>query len=444
MKMSRITLFFKKVYIQIINSIAFFPAIISLGFLLFSLFIMTIEYNTIVLDFKKVLKVMLVQGVENARLILGTIVGSIFSLMVFSFSMVMLVLNRASATLSPRVIPGLITQKSHQIVLGVYLGTIIYSLILIINIQSPSAENQIPTLGILISMIFAITCLGLFVYFIHSISRSIQVDNILQRIFKKTLRKIREQHIPEKPARMPNTDGWETVFSTSSGYLKRIENKSLIKICKANDISIRITESLGFFFVKGYPLAKVSRDISEEIQNEILNCFIFYIEEHVSDHYSFGFKQISEIAVKALSPGINDPATAIKAIDMLSILFIEKMEINEMNYLTDGDGKLLVFYEYPSIDQLLFINLSPIREYGKHDANVMLNLLESLKNLAYADRNKQEYQKILSKYTQDLINSSVKYIDNELDVEQIVKYIQGINSLLDKDYRVENSFGTDL
>ncbi len=401
---------------------------------------MTIEYEPIIIEFKKGLKIMLVEGVENARLILGTIVGSIFSLMVFSFSMVMLVLNRASSTLSPRVIPGLITQKSHQIVLGVYLGTIIYSLILIINIQSIDDSFEIPTLGILISMIFAITCLGLFVYFIHSISRSIQVDNILQSIFKKSLQKIRELHIPEGLFKMPVTDGWHSVFAANSGYLKRIEKKSLVKICKENNISIRITENLGFFFVKGYPIAKVSNEVSEDVHNDILNCFIFYIEEHVSDHYSFGFKQISEIAVKALSPGINDPGTAIKAIDMLSVLFIEKMHINEENYLIDNDGKLLVFFESPSLEQLLFTNLSPIREYGKHDVTIMLNLLESLKNLIYADREKREFQNVLSKYTQDLINSSVKYIENDIDIEQINNYIDRINLFLVKDFSVTNSF----
>ena len=134
--MNGLNRFLKTSYIHIINSIAFYPAIITFGFLLFSFFIMRIEYTPFIIDLKKGLSPMLVNGIDDARLILGTIVGSIFSLMVFSFSMVMLVLNRASSTLSPRVIPGLITQKSHQIVLGVYMGTIVYSLILIINIHS--------------------------------------------------------------------------------------------------------------------------------------------------------------------------------------------------------------------------------------------------------------------------------------------------------------------
>ena len=382
---------------------------------------------------------MLVNSIDDARLILGTIVGSIFSLMVFSFSMVMVVLNSASSALSPRVIPGLITQKSHQIVLGVYLGTIVYSLILIINIQSKTAEYQIPSLGILLSMLFSILCLGMFIYFIDSISKSIQVDNILQRIFLKTKYQIEKAGIAKKPFEMPNTDGWQTVPAASTGYLKQVEYGKLRKVCESNDITVEITENLGFFFVSGFPIAKVSKAVSEEIERDIRNCFIFYIEEHISDHYLFGFKQISEIAVKALSPGINDPATAIKAIDMLSILFIDKMGMNERNYIVDPDEKLLIFFKAPTLEELLFINLTPIREYGKQDATIMLKILESLKNLAYADRVDQQYQGLLTKYMQSMILSAVKNITNDLDIEQIDALIDRINHVLGKDYNIHRS-----
>ena len=437
--MNAISRFLRTSYIQTINSIAFYPSIIAFGFLLFSFFIMRIEYTPFIIDLKKGISAMLVNGLEDARLILGTIVGSIFSLMVFSFSMVMLVLNSASSTLSPRVIPGLITQKSHQVVLGVYLGTIIYSLILIINIQSKTAEYQIPTLGILLSMIFSILCLGMFIYFIDSISKSIQVDNILQRIFQKTKYQIEKSGIAQKPFQMPNTDGWCTVHADSSGYLKQVEYGQLRNVCQANDITIEITENPGFFFVAGFPIAKVNKPVNKEIAKDIRNCFMFYIEEHVSDHYLFGFKQISEIAVKALSPGINDPATAIKAIDMLSILFIDKMSLNEKNYILDSDGKLLVFFRAPTLEELLFINLTPIREYGKQDATIMLKILESLKNLAYADKIAQQYQGLLTKYMQSMILSAVNNIKNDLDIEQIDISINRINQILGKDYNVQRS-----
>ena len=438
--MNKIRRFLTRQYIEIVNSIAFYPIIISIGFLLFSFLIMSIEYHPLVIKIKEVLNIFLVQGVDNARLILGTITGSIFSLMVFSFSMVMVVLNSASSTLSPRVIPGLISQKSHQLVLGVYLGTIIYSLILIINIQSPEAEYQIPTLGIFVSMIFAIFCLALFVYFIHSISRSIQVDNILNSIFKNTLKQIKESGIRGKVPDFPDTTDWHGVYTRRSGYLKKIQKASLAKVCAKHNITVAVTQQLGFFMVENYPFLRVSKELDAEMEEELRNCFIFYVEEHVTDHYLFGFKQISEIAVKAMSPGINDPGTAIKSIDMLTILFIKTMRINEKNFILDEQGRLKAFFRSPTLEFLLYNNLTPIHEYGKNDATVMIQILECLKNLAFSDKDELKYQQVLSKYIQSMIHSCERNIHNDLDREQVGKMVESINYLLGDDYAVKVAF----
>ena len=173
------------------------------------------------------------------------------------------------------------------------------------------------------------------------------------------------------------------------------------------------------------------------MEGQLKDCFLFYIEERVTDHYLFGFKQISEIAVKALSPGINDPGTAIKAIDMLSVLFIKKMTMKEKNYVADEDGNVLVVFKNPSLEELLYLNLTPIREYGKGDANVMINLLESLKNLAYTDKGDRKYQPVLSKYIKSMVASCRGNIDNDLDIEQLNKVIEQINNLLSEDYHVD-------
>ena len=120
-------------YREMINSIGFYPSVLSVGFLLFAVITMSLEYIAPVEQLKAFISVVLVDSAENARTILSTLAGSIISLTVFSFSMVMVVLNSASASLSPRVVPGLITRKSHQMVLGFYLGSIIYSIIMLIN-----------------------------------------------------------------------------------------------------------------------------------------------------------------------------------------------------------------------------------------------------------------------------------------------------------------------
>lgn len=128
-------------YRAIVNSIGFYPSLLSVAFLIFAVLTMSVEYLAPIVQFKLLISFILVDSAENARTILSTLAGSIISLTVFSFSMVMVVLNSASASLSPRVVPGLITRKSHQMVLGFYLGSIIYSIIMLIDINKLDNGN---------------------------------------------------------------------------------------------------------------------------------------------------------------------------------------------------------------------------------------------------------------------------------------------------------------
>lgn len=174
-------------YRELVSSIGFYPSMIAVLFLLFAIMTMSLEYVDFIKDIKELISVVLVDSEENARTILSTLAGSIISLTVFSFSMVMIVLNSASASLSPRVIPGLITRKSHQMVLGFYLGSIIYSIIMLININKlDGGEVAVPSLGVFFALVFGLISLALFVFFIHSISRAIQVDNVLNDLYKHT------------------------------------------------------------------------------------------------------------------------------------------------------------------------------------------------------------------------------------------------------------------
>jgi uncharacterized membrane protein len=181
----------------------------------------------------------------------------------------------------------------------------------------------------------------------------------------------------------------------------------------------------------------VDKKIDDEAVSELRNCMILYVEERIVDHYLFGLKQISEIAVKAMSPGINDPGTAVKAIDMLTVLLIRKMRIKENNVLTDGDGRARVYLKVPGLEFLFFQNLVPIRSYSKSDVNVMLNLLESLKNMAYADKESLRHQRVITKYIQSMASSCYRHINNDIETEQVNRMIETINRLLGDDYRVD-------
>ena len=426
-----------KSYRLIIGSIAFYPTIITMGFFGFSIIINLIEYRPWMMDLKETLSFILVKSKEDARLVLGTLVGSIISLMVFSFSMVMVVLNRASATLSPRVIPGLITHKSNQTVLGFYLGSIVYCLILIVNIQS-EGSNSIPDFGILMAMIFGIMCLGFFMFFIHSISQSIQVDNILKRIQGKTERRMESLSLAddEDLIKMPETEEWLSLKSPDAGYIKEIKVKELLKMAKKHKLKIKLDVPIGYFLVEGYPYLKINKQTDKEVEQEIHNCFISYPQEWLDDHYSFGFKQISEIAVKALSPGINDPGTAVKAINLLSVLFIQKMKITDKYFVTDDDNEPRLFFEPIELNDLLYQNLTSIREYGKTDALVMITLLNCLKNILYADQQCQHHSVIIE-HIESIAESCKEHITNSIDMKNIQAVLKSIAPLTQKSLKVD-------
>lgn len=422
-----------KFYYRVVNSIAFYPTIIALAFMIFSIFVMRIEFNDFVIEFKSNIERVLVHDSDNARLILGTIVGSLISLMVFSFSMVMIVLNRATSTLSPRVIPGLISDKFHQIVLGFYLGSIIYSLILIVNIDAPDVDFSVPSLGIFLSMILAIICMGLFVYFIHSISQKIQVDYILNDIYKLTKKELENSDHKNAKREVPDAKDWVTYMAQDSGYLKKIDGPGLNEFCRKHDIQLKVNVSIGAFLVKGYPFIEISKDLEEDVRNSLGSYFTLYTEERVSDHYLFGFKQISEIAVKALSPGINDPGTAVKAIDLLSDLLTKLMDVDERNYIPNGQEDTLVFTTPTPFQDVMFQIIVPIREYGKKDVSVLVRLLDCLKYMIYSDTRNKRFMPLLISYVDNFLICSGEYIDNKLDKQNINDRLKEINTCLEKE-----------
>lgn len=305
---------------------------------------------------------------------------------------------------------------------------------LIVNIHPEEYKQVVPSIGILMAMIFGITSLTMFIYFIDDISSSIQTDNILQEIFKDTRQKMEATMMKEvEDADSPDMADWQEIYSKRTGYIKQIRMNSLISLAKEHELEIYLGETMGFFLVENYPFLKVSQKIDEEIEQHILDCFILYTEEHVGDHYIFGLKQISEIAVKALSPGINDPGTAVKAIDLLGILFIKRIQLHEKRTEKDEEDTIRFWYPEISLGKLLYDNLTPIRQYGKTDPTIMLKLLEMMTNLAYADIRSGNYQRTISEFVQSLVSSCRTYVDNSLDRDQLNRSIKEISRLLDQD-----------
>ncbi|WP_339488140.1 DUF2254 domain-containing protein [Pseudomonas sp. EL_65y_Pfl2_R95] len=419
-----------RVYQRAIHSLAFYPTLIALGFVFACLVNISIEYQPWLMSIKETFDVGLVRNADNARLILGTLVGGLVSLMVFSFSMVMVVLNNAAAVLSPRVLPGLVSSKSHQKTLGFYLGTIIYALLLITTIEL-NGSDKVPSLGVLITLGLGIACLALFVYFIRSISQSIQVEYILSNLYHVT-RDVLASRISKMAAqspapKWPADHKWQQTLSERSGYFKEINFAMTNELLSEHDLTMTIQVHRGFFVMEGHPLFRLNRKVDDAIINKLLDCFDFFIEEYPSTHYLFGCKQISEIAVKALSPGINDPGTAIKSIDMLSVLFSQRLNLPDFDFSELEDEPPRLFLNELPLDQLLQQIIGPIRTYGAADPSVLVSLLQAFKNLLHQNP-KPEHKAQLLRHACSVLESADEHLSTPRDREEINDFIERINS----------------
>ncbi len=424
--MSAVTNRLFRLYHRVTGSIAFYPTLIAVG--LASLCVVTIVLEmTWLQPYKEDLDLGLVKNADNARLILGTLVAGIISLMVFSFSMVMVVLNSAASSLSPRVIPGLISSRSHQVVLGVYLGTIINSLMLISTIQEGDDIN-VPSLGIFLALGLAVICLCLFVYFIRSISLSIQVDFILNRVYKQTLaqlrtrrRQLQDSHGPA----WPDDAQWSVLRARRSGYFKALNVTAAHDVLDEHDARMTVQVHYGFFVMPGHPLMRIDRELDDDCTNRLLDCFDFYVEEYAHRHFFFGFKQIVEIAVRALSPGINDPGTAIKAIDMLSVLLAERMEMPD-HEVAHAQDRPRIFIRELNLHQLLQMTFGPQRRYGADDLQVLQALLQACKNLLYAAKD-ADTERVLLRHAQAVVDQAAISLSGALDRQAMVEAVRSLN-----------------
>ncbi|MCX2739346.1 DUF2254 domain-containing protein [Pontibacter anaerobius] len=432
--MNRILSRIKFVYQYIISSIGFLPTLISLGFFVLALLVLYLETVGLSQTLKENLPFMIITNGETARLVLSTIATGIISLTVFSFTMVMLVLNQASSNFSPRVIPGIITYKSNQSVTGLYLGTLIYTLVVMVNVRSEFYSVALPGFAIFLAMGFAIACLGFFVYFIHSISESIQIDSILEGIYHVTKRQLEEEIERDKGAAVPNvfTQGeWTYLKSPNTGYLQSLDEDAVIPILQEFDVVLDFEQPLGSFLVEGVPFARVNKKLDDldKFTDRLFDHVYFYREERPGINYIFGFKHITESAVKALSPGINDPGTALKATDYLTALFALRMQLTDEKVIYDEDGAGRIRFKHDTFEDIFSLNLSPLRLYGKSDIIVVLKLLMLMEALLYKVKPYAHLKPVLYSEAMLLLHDADESIKNPGDRQKINHLLNKLNEM---------------
>ena len=365
---------------------------------------------------------------DSARALLGAIAGGMISLMVFSFSMVMVILSQTSSNYSPRLLPNLVGQRSKQIVMGFYIGTIAYTFVILTSINSKFYAFGVPSLSIVVNGLLALFCLALFVSFINNVSQDIQIGNIINHVYRDTLQSLRyeikeEKYVPTRT--LPDTSGWTIIYSPLSGYLNEISRNFLMRATRRLNVVIKMQVPVGQFINRRDELFLTSRPLTKEEQEEIINAFVFRHQEEIDQQYGYGFKHLTEVALKALSPGINDPGTAIQAIDRLTDLFVELLLLRGCSILTDKNNDLRLIHEPLRYDDILYLSVNAISEYGKADLTVMVKVLILLQTILQNDTDHQHTDMVIN-LLHDLVEGFAENFKNQSDRKILAQRVNTI------------------
>lgn len=406
------------------SSIAFYPSLIAFILAALAVVLLAIETPQLTQSADENLSILIIDNSNTARSLLGVLVGGIISLTVFSFSMVMIMLSQASNNYSPRILPGLISDKRHQFVLGFYIGTIIFSIICLINIIPGDSPYQIPAITILVAVALGLTCLALFVFFIHSISQTIQINNVLLRIYRETtvsIDRLRQKIEENAPSVRPEQkiDHWYPIISRTSGKLMTVLEEELIELAKDQDMELRLLLPRGMTVLSDKPVLAASKPLPQDIQNRVLDNLHYGQQERVDDNFLYGIKQLAEIAVRAMSPGTNDPGTAINALDFLTPVMKQRLSLPDALSLMDDEGRPRLHLKIVPFDELIYYVFSAIRTYAAHDPIIVISVLKAINYLLQHEAASDSYLHALKEEQKAWETDAKKHITNPHDRERI-------------------------
>ncbi|WP_373518200.1 DUF2254 domain-containing protein [Pricia sp.] len=416
---------FIRYYSKVVKSIAFFPILICIGFTILTFIMLSVEKNDMAADLKEKISYLLISDVDTARTLMSALIGGVFTLTVFSFSMVMVVLNQASTSFSPRLLPGLISNKKHQVILGVFIGTLLYFIIILIYVKSTENTESNLGLSLFVASILGILCLAFFVFFIHSISQSIQIHNIIKKINRyaqESIQNLLEEQESYDGKTLSLEDGAPVIRSNRSGYFQGIKRDVLEEVFEDKKIGIQMIPAYNQFVWEGKPIAKTPKVLDREETDIFLSTLDIRIDRHSNGGYFAELIKLKEICVKAMSPGINDPGTAIGSLDALGSLMREVKKLEPSVLIRQGTTEITV----RQLDMKLLLNdvFKQIRLYAKKDPIVMEKLADIFKVLVSDEQLNADYQRAFEKTLQKLQDDIENNVDNQADQEEIIEVIE--------------------
>jgi uncharacterized membrane protein len=354
-------------------------------------------------------------GPEGARAVLSTIAASMITVAGVTFSITIVALTLASQQFGPRLLRNFLRDFGNQVVLGTFVATFLYCLLVLRTVRGSDDEEFVPHLAVTVGVALAMVSLGVLIFFIHHVATSIQASRIIanvahdledaiDRLFPEAIGKdaARAESLrpsAEVPSRM---GGARAVLAEATGYVQAIDAGGLMSVAREHDLVVRVHARPGAFVRKGGVLVTIAATPGQAHGDDtpFRDVFIIGSDRTGTQDVTFFIDQLVELAVRALSPGINDPGTARLCIDRLeqALCQLAGRHIPSAERY-DAEGRVRVLASPLTFQDAVKSAFDEIARYGRSSVSVTCRLLEAVGNVGSCVRREADRSALLREAT---------------------------------------------
>ena len=328
-------------------------------------------------------------GPDGAREVLSAITTSMITFTGLVFSITIVVLQLTSSQFSPRVLRTFLRDRQTQLSLGVFVATFVYAVMVLRTVDSSDDALFVPALATTAGVVLLLVSVGVFVAYIHHVATAIQVSSLIRAVGDET-RAVIERRLPvgeRTSAGPPVVDLPPTARQVSSptyGLVTSVDEQALVTAAHSAGVVLVLRAELGQFVPEGAPLLDVHGD-GQLDGRAVVGSVHLGKDRTMEQDVAFGFRQLVDVAERALSPGINDPTTAVQALDELHDL-LRRLATRPLpdGVHRDADDRVRLLTPAPRFEDFLVLALDEVDHYGEDASQVQTRIDVLLADLAAA------------------------------------------------------------
>jgi len=379
---------------------------------------------------------------DAARQILTAIAAAVITVVGVVFSIILVTLTLASTQFGPRMLRNFIRDRGTQLTLGTFVATFVYAVLVLVSIGPGPHGDFVPHIGVTTTLALMVADLAVLIYFIHHIATSIQLPQVIASIAKDLSEAITvqgEADLPGAPPRQPDNGpssaelltrmeaGGGVVRATASGYVQFIRLQSLVRFAEEANAVISLNHRPGHFIVQGHPIATVwPPEAADEVSEALGRAHITGPYRTLTQDVSFGIDQLVEIAIRALSPAVNDTFTALTCVDWLgdNLCKIVK-KWHPTRVYRDEHGLVRVIAAHPTYERLVQRAFEKIRQASNGMPAVMIRQLDALAKIMMETANTRQ-RRVLLEQAEMIQRASERSVAEEADRADVRRSYEAI------------------